>query len=127
MTPDVFAQLQDAGYAQLLTAWSLNGDTLVGTATPAFLARLRADDRFANGVFYGLHRDVGTDLADFRSYNGVLGPGSVQIVIDTNTLAVYADCDRFNPYEDVVRFLGHTGEVLGDGIRRLFRRKTHAV
>ena len=76
------------------------------------LSHLRADDRFKEGLFYGLHRDVGHALTDFRSFRGALGEGSLQIVIDKETGRFYADVDKWNPYADVVNFIGHTCEVI---------------
>ena len=57
--------------------------------------------------------DVGAKLTDFRSYRGVLGKGSLQIVLDKETGRFYADCDKFNIYEDLVNIFGHSfGEVV---------------
>lgn len=116
---EVFWQIADAGYAERLLHFSVTGDHMAGIVDSTLIASLEHDERFANGLFYGLHTDVGSNLVDFRSYNGVIGPGSLQIVIDRKTGAFYADVDRFNPYEDVVRFLGHTGEVLAGLFRRV--------
>lgn len=123
---EVFWRLAEAGYANLLESYAVNGETMLGKATPAFLDKLRADERFACGIFYGLHRDVGEHLEDYRSHYNALGDGSVQIVIDTRTLAVYADVDQFSPYTDVVNIIGHLfGEVVPHALGRLFRRKKH--
>lgn len=128
MTRDVFPQLQAAGYVDLLTPdYTLlpapPKQRLIGFATPEFLTRLRHDTRFKNGDFYGLHRDVGENLQDYRSHTGVLGPGSVQIVIDTTTLAVYADTDKFSPYSDLVGIFGHVfGELLPNWFRKRKRQ-----
>jgi len=59
-----------------------------------------------------LHKkDVGGGpYTDYRSIMGVFGkgfPGSLQIVINNNTLQAYADVDRFNPYQDLRGFFGH--------------------
>lgn len=122
---EVFWRLAEAGYTKHMESWSVDGHALIGRATPAFLLKLRNDKRFASGIFYGLHRDVGDCLEDFRSYHGALGPGSVQVVIDKKTYAVYCDIDRNNPYQDVVRFVGHSGDVIGHFFRKLFRRRRH--
>lgn len=80
---------------------------------PVLLNTLRRDDRFKEGILFGLHRDVGNALTDFRSHTNQFGDGSLQFVIDQKTGACYGDCDRFSPYSDVVGFVGHSGEVLG--------------
>jgi hypothetical protein len=84
---------------------------------------LRADGRFAEGMLYGLHTDVGEDLTDFRSYRGTFGRGSLQIVIDKRTGAFYADIDQWNPYADVVNWVGHAfGEVVPHWFRKAGQR-----
>lgn len=105
-------------------SYSENGKTLLGTVrVPETIERLKTDRRFACGIFYGLHRDVGEDLIDFRSFNGELGRGSLQLVIDKRTGACYADIDAHNPYQDVVRIVGHFGELVGHWWKRTFTRK----
>ena len=76
---------------------------------------------FLSGSLYGLHSDdVGCDEAgaqcrDYRSPQGSLGiSGSMQVVYNAATGFGYIDVDRFNPYQGVRGFLGHTFlEVLG--------------
>jgi hypothetical protein len=119
----VMDQIARAGYSQFVQDYVEHGDTLLGNVDLELIDRLHHDPRFASGVFYGFHRDVGGDLIDFRSYNGELGEGSLQLVIDRFTGAIYADIDRFNPYQDVVRIFGHLfREVLPGFFRR--RKRT---
>lgn len=118
MVTDVLASraltaLEAGGYLTFVRAISLSGHGWRGTFDLGVLPRLRSDPRFASGCFYGLHTDIGDDLCDFRSYNDTLGPGSLQLVIDQHTGRFWADVDRYNPYQDLVRFLGHAfGEVV---------------
>lgn len=114
--PDVLEQIRKADLDGYLAEFETTETSIHGfvptPSLPALLAQLRKDNRFAEGLFYGLHRDVGQALTDFRSFRGVLGEGSLQIVIDKETGRFYADVDKWNPYADVVNFLGHTGEVV---------------
>jgi hypothetical protein len=81
---------------------------------------LKNDPNFANGWLYGFHRDVGDNLADFRSFTGTFGDGSLQIVMDRYTGNFWIDVDRFNPYQDVVNFFGHAFvEVLPNLFKKL--------
>lgn len=124
MTRNVYEQLKAAGYLDHLASYALSENTIIGFATPAFLEKLKGDTRFANGMYYGYHRDVGTHLKDFRSHTGALGPGSLQVVIDTQTLAIYSDVDKFSPYSDLVGVFGHVfGELVPHAFRKLFGKK----
>jgi hypothetical protein len=125
MQSRVLDQIEKSGYMPWLLSYQESGETLLGFLDIGAVDLLKKDPRFANGIFYGLHRDVGKNLIDFRSYNGTFGKGSLQLVVDTVTGAVYADVDRWNPYQDVVSVVGHLGEVLA-GIPRMFRRKKRA-
>lgn len=93
---------------------------------PVLLGALERDERFKAGILFGLHRDVGNALIDYRSHTNEFGEGSLQFVIDKLTGAVYADVDKFSPYSDVVGFVGHAGEVVGHFWNRVFKRKGHA-
>jgi hypothetical protein len=120
---EAFRQLEQAGYRPYLTACSANGTTLFGTLDVNAIERLTTDPRFANGVFYGYHRDVGGDLTDFRSYRGAFGRGSLQLVVDRQTGQFYADIDKFNVYQDVVGFIGHAfGEVVPHWFKKWWRK-----
>ena len=122
----VLSQLVASGYFPYLRHVELhNSRTVRFVISPEGLEALLKDtERFASGLLYGYHRDVGEDLIDFRSFTGEFGKGSLQIVIDKTTLKGYADCDRWNPYADLVGWFGHAGEVLGS----LFgRRKNHTA
>ena len=118
---EVVHQLSAAGYLKDFVSYSQSqGETLMGIVRLDVIDKLKADPRFANGVFYGLHRSIGNDLIDFRSHTGELGTGSLQLVIDKKTGACYADIDHFSPYADVVGFVGHSGEVVRHFFRRIF-------
>ncbi len=114
-------QLEQAGCLPFLRDVLVSQYTVAAIAQLALVAKLRADVRFMSGIFFGLHRDVGDDLMDFRSFRGVLGAGSLQIVLDKKTGRLYADVDRFSPYTDLVGFIGHTGEVVGHFFRKVKR------
>jgi len=119
----VVLQLSEAGYITDFKHYAENGETLLGIVDLAMIERLKADPRFAHGVFYGLHRDVGEDLIDFRSHTGVLGQGSLQLVIDKKTGQCYCDVDRHSPYSDAVGIVGH---LFGEVLPGLFKRKPKA-
>jgi hypothetical protein len=121
---EILRQLDQAGYVDDLLQFEVLDQSISGTIALAAIARLRNDTRFAKGALHGLHEDVGEHRLDFRSYNGALGKGSLQLVIDKETGRFYCDLDDHNPYQDVVRFLGHAfGEVIPNWVKRLFRRK----
>jgi hypothetical protein len=113
---DALDQLRASGY--LPDHCDVLGSGVVGVLTTPTITRLIADSRFANGVLYGLHRDVGAHLQDFRSFSGTFGRGSLQIVVDHQTGRFYSDIDVFNPYEDLIGFFGHAfAEVVPHGLK----------
>lgn len=60
------------------------------------------------------------NLGTSDRFTGTFGDGILQIVIDQDTGRFHVDVDRFNPYEDVVNFFGHTfAEVLPNLFRRI--------
>lgn len=130
-TIEVLRQLRASGYfPACFNRYSLSADgqTLVGNVQVALVDLLKQDPAFANGNFYGFHRDVGADLIDFRSHTDALGKGSLQATISQVTGDCYFDVDRFSPYSDLVGVFGHMfGEVIPHGIKagwlKLFRRK----
>jgi hypothetical protein len=114
----VLEQLQQAGLLSRVTDVRLDPFSVRFVASLPLLAMLDADARFAKGILYGLHRDVGHHLIDYRSHTGVLGKGSLQVVVDTSTYESYADVDSFSPYTDLVGIVGHTGEVIKGWFRK---------
>jgi hypothetical protein len=124
-------QLRQAGILQHLSSLSSadGGLSMMGKIRPEavdqVIAALASDDRFANGVFYQLHRkdfDPSAVLTDFRSHPGTLGDGSLQVVVERTTGIIYADVDRFSPYADLVNVIGHLfGEVLWNRVKRARR------
>jgi len=114
-------QLEQAGCLPFLRDVLVSQYTVAAVAQLALVAKLRADTRFMSGIFFGLHRDVGDHLMDFRSFRGVLGSGSLQIVLDQKTGRLYADVDRFSPYSDILGFVGHSAEVVGHFFRKVKR------
>jgi len=127
--PEIVQQINKANLDAFLRDVTMTESTIhafvVEGGMADLLSQLRNDDRFAEGVFYGLHRDVGHALVDFRSFRGVLGEGSLQLVIDKETGRFYADVDRWNPYADVVNFIGHTGEVIAGFFGGWHRKDKH--
>jgi hypothetical protein len=130
---EVLRQLQRSGYfPACFNRYSLSADgkTLIGNVDITLIGLLKDDAHFANGNFYGYHRDLGADLIDFRSHTGSLGDGSLQGVIEQTTGDCYWDVDQFSPYADLVGVFGHLfGEVMPHSIRsgwrKVFRRKNH--
>lgn len=121
---EALRQITRAGLLDYLTITGVTQSSVHGKLNLEAVPLLSGDKRFARGVLYGLHRDVGTDLTDFRSFGGELGKGSLQIVVDTKTGDCYCDVDRFSPYGDVVGFLGHAfAEVVPHWLMRFRRRK----
>ena len=113
-------QLEAAGIAGYLTSPRLETKSVYAQADTAMVARLQAHPSFKQGLFHGLHPDVGTHRVDFRGHRKEFGEGSLQIVMDRKTLKFYADVDAWSAYEDVVGFIGHTGEVIGHRFKRWF-------
>lgn len=122
---DIREQLERAGYLSYVASYTPEGRGWRGRIDLEVISLLDRDDRFAKGLLYGLHLDVGDgrNLVDYRSYTGALGRGSLQIVIDRDTGDCWIDVDRHCPYEDVVRFIGHAGEVIAGFFAWLFRRR----
>lgn len=117
-------QLKKSGYLAYVERYRVEGDGCRGTMRLEALQRLTGDTkRFASGVLYGLHEDVGSHLHDFRSFTGQFGTGSLQIVLDDQTGAFWADVDEANPYEDVVNIVHHTfGEVVPHWVQKLWKK-----
>jgi len=121
---DTYDQLIKAGYSKHAKSIFVEGKTVTGTFDLEIIPLLEADERFANGPLHGLHADVGEDRTDFRSYRGTLGEGSLQLVIDRKTGRFYADIDEWNPYADVVNWVGHAfGEVVPHFFAKFWRKK----
>lgn len=125
-TTDILAQLERAGLVPFIVDVDpSNGESssISGRLRCDVVPVLDTDPRFASGVLYQLHKDVGGHLTEFRSHTGALGWGSLQIVIDKRTGRFHADLDEFNPYQDLVNFGGHSfKEVIPYLFRKLFRR-----
>lgn len=112
----ILAQLHAAGLLPFILERRPDGNAWRGViATNVALPYLRADQRFEEGCLYWLHTDVGTHLTEFRSRRGALGPGSMQIVLETGRPrgAFYCDLDRFCAYQGVAPAFAHFfGEVI---------------
>ena len=102
--------------------WDEASHSYTGHMDPYVFDLIMQDPDFANGSLYAFHTSVGRDIWDFRSFNNYLDTGrSLQIVVDQYTGNFYADTDRFNPYQDVVSFLGHAFvEVLPGLLKKIF-------
>ncbi len=100
--------------------WTLNFDR---QSREAIFKTLDNTAIFLSGSFGRLHKDDvgGNPHRDYRSITGTLGPRSLQVVVNTRTLAGYADPDGFNPYQDARGFFGHTFlELVPNRLRRVF-------
>ena len=117
---EVERQLEAAGYLDLIWSRTVVNGCLRANCTPTLHHVLRSDDRFKEGIGHLLHADVGKHRVDFRSHRGEFGKGSLQIVIDRKTGALYADVDAHSPYDDVVGFVAHNAEVLKNKIKGWF-------
>lgn len=119
--PPVVEQLLAAGLYPYFLDCDLteDGSAIRGTIRLHVVHLLATDGRFLRGHLHHLHDEVGTPRTEWRSLNGSLGPGSLQIVLNAQTGQCYVDVDRYNPYHDLVRFVGHTGEVLRGWWRRI--------
>lgn len=111
-TTPVGRQLIAAGVVPFLLSVEIEPTCVRGWSYPGLLQHLRQHEAFTEGALHGLHPEVGEDRTDFRAWRRAFGSGSLQIVIDTRTGRYYADIDQWNPYEDVVNWVGHAGEVL---------------
>jgi hypothetical protein len=121
---EAMRQLRRSGYAVFLQHVYCDEACVRGTIKPELLGvlerRLREDcDHGTCGGLHGLHKDVGRNRFEWRSHRGTYGDGSLQIVIGRDTGRVYADIDRFSPYDDLVGFAGHSGEVIGPKLKAL--------
>jgi hypothetical protein len=121
---EVRAQIMKTGYTGYLHD-VVEGSTSISAHVlphmlPVLLHALRYNKRFKEGLLFGLHRDIGDALTDFRSHTNEFGEGSLQFVIDKQTGRFYADVDKFSPYSDAVGFVGHAGEVIGHFVKRWF-------
>jgi hypothetical protein len=91
------------------------------------LAILRNTKIFNIGRFGSAHAtEVGAtvraDAYDFRSRNGVLGPQSLEVMINHTNFLGYADLDRYDMYGGVGGACAHVLlEFLPDKIRTLFQ------
>jgi hypothetical protein len=123
-TSEVVRQITVAGYLECCIGLTTGDCCLHFQLSNAGYERLANDKRFVSGLFYGLHRDVGPHLKDYRSHTGSFGRGSLQITFSETTGQAYADVDRWSPYSDVVGFVGHAGEVIGGSgwFKKVFRR-----
>jgi YD repeat-containing protein len=114
-------QLTISGYSAYITEAHWTPEGYSGKMDPSAYSNLINDGNFANGFLYGFHTDVGRNLRDFRSYTGSFGDGSLQIVLSSSTGDFHIDVDRFNPYQDVVNFFGHSFvEVLPSLFKKIF-------
>lgn len=116
---EVIEQIRTAGYLDYLTEIQLGDVSVAARTNLAIVDRLRKDPRFAKGGLHKLHPEVGKRRIDFRAHTGVLGKGSLQIVVGKDTGRVHCDVDRFSPYSDVAGFVGHAGEVIGHWWKRI--------
>lgn len=116
---EVLRQLEVAGYRNHLSWEQCDDDSLEAWAIGALIPDLRKDTRFQEGLLFGLHRNIGKHLTDFRGFRGAFGKGSLQIVVDKKTGRCYADVDGWSPYADLIGAVMHMGEV----VKHLWRKR----
>ena len=109
---EAYKQLTRCGALAYLKNVKILGPAVYADADLQIIDALKADKSFLAGIGHLLHGDVGDDRCDFRSIRGSFGKGSLQIVVSKQTWKLYADIDMFSPYDDVLGFFGHIGEVL---------------
>ena len=91
------------------------------------LTILRNTKTFNIGRFGSRHAKevdatVRADAYDFRSRNGVLGPRSLEVMINHKTLWGYADIDRYDMYGGMASACAHVVlEFLPDKVWRMLR------
>ncbi|MGO4517178.1 hypothetical protein AB4Y89_15395 [Terriglobus sp. 2YAB30_2] len=113
-------ELNQSNYADLLQSyngpeWESSENSgyhfyLSSSDASQLFSDLQSDSNFKCGALYGFHTTLADGqggMFDCRSITGTYGYGSMQIVGSTATGEVHVDVDRFNPYQDVVNFLGH--------------------
>ncbi len=107
-------EITAAGYSSVLASctWTPGGYECSMSPSDAsqFLTTVQQNSNEACGVLYGFHTDEAAGLGgmvDCRSFTGTYGDGSMQIVGSVNSGNFHIDVDQFNPYQDVVNFLGH--------------------
>lgn len=71
---------------------------------------------FLSGSFYWMHaNEVGCknfgQCRDYRSPNGLIGPGSLQVVYNRETGQGFFDYDRVNPYQSWFHLAKHAEEI----------------
>lgn len=119
-------QIRAAGYEAYLSDILLTERTVDAKANLVLVERLCCDPNFKQGIFHRLHKHVGPNRTEFRSLRGQFGEGSLQIVVSRETCVLYADCDGWNVYEDLVGVFGHAvGEVAWPklkGVGRKFKK-----
>lgn len=117
-------QLRLSGcYPYILTAVEVENG-IRGKVQLSLINKLKKDGRFLSSPLHALHADVGPNRCEFRSITGAFGEGSMQIVINRDTGAFFADIDKFNPAQDAVGAFGHLfGEVIPNLFRKLFGRR----
>lgn len=100
-----------------------------GVSRDAVMAILGDKKKFYPGSFGRGHmKAVGAtkskDAFDFRSNRGVVGRGSLEVMINSTNSRGYADVDRFNFYGGLAPATAHIfGELAVNKLRRLFGRK----
>ena len=117
--PEVLRQVMAAGLHPCCSDLKVGDRHLRFVLNEAGRAQLAQDARFLADPWNFLHLDVGPNLRGFRSINGSLGKGSLQIVVSEPSGAAYADVDAYNT-QDVVNIVAH---LFGGVIPGWFKRR----
>lgn len=118
------SRIEQAGYRSLLRDVVLVTDNkITAYADLKLVLLLRGDPRFKEGIFHGLHPNVGKPRTEFRSHTNEFGDGSgsLQVVINTRDGFMECDCDGWSPYSDLLGIVMHLGkEVLWPKLKGWF-------
>lgn len=110
---EVLLQLEVAGYLNYFSWVEEKGDrSIEAWAVKSLISDLRRDTRFIETRFYGMHKNIGKHLTDFRGIRKSFGGGSLQICVDRVTDRAYADIDGWAPIDLYGAVMHMTRDVL---------------
>lgn len=107
---EILVVLRDLGCKDYFINYVVGPFTVTGNAQLKLVwgCLRKKPEIFQEGSLHRLHADVGKRRADFRSIKGKVCPGSLQVVVDLDSGRFYCDIDAWNPYQDLVNWVGHS-------------------